>query len=346
MIDADPFRVAILIVSFRNPEDVQACLAALGQLTEEPPFDVFISENGGPGAFRELCERLIAPQGVCSPVSSELTQDALITPSGRLTEVKCLALKSRDARVWLGCAAHNLGYAGGLNIWIDGLLSSSGWAGIWVLNPDSEPHPRALQALMDRAVAGGKGMVGSTIVSSADHNYVYCRAGHRWRKSRTSLAFIGLGEKADAPIDLQAIESRLDCIAGGSVYVTRPCLEKLGRMDEQFFLYYEDADWSIRAKRYGLGYAQDSIVPHKGGTTIGSARLRAERSRLSVYLESRNHLHFVRMHWRQYFPLGLLYGCAYAITYLFASSPQNFRAAAGGLLAAIRGETGRPKFHD
>jgi len=345
VIDADPFRVAVLIVSFRNPEDVQACLAALAQLTEEPRFDVFVCENGGAGAFRELCERLVAPQGACSPISGGLAEDALITPSGRLTEVKCLALKSRGARVWLGCAADNLGYAGGLNIWIDRLLSSTGWAGIWVLNPDSEPHPRALQALTDRAITGRKGMVGSTIVSSADHNYVYCRAGHRWRKLRTSLAFIGLGEEASALVDLSSIESDLDCIAGGSMYVTRACLEKIGRMDERFFLYYEDADWSMRAKRYGLGYAPNSIVPHKGGTTIGSARLRAERSRLSVYLESRNNLHFVRMHWHRYFPLGLFFGCAYAITYLFALSSKNFRAAAAGLLAAIRGEIGRPKFH-
>lgn len=347
MIDADSFRVAILIVSFRNPEDVQACLAALAHLTEGSRFDVFVCENGGSDAFQALCETLVDSHGACSAISSELTKDASIAPSGRLAEVKCFALKSRaGTRVWLGRAAENLGYAGGLNIWIDRLLSSSVCAGIWVLNPDSEPHPRALQALMNRAVAGHKGMVGSTIVSSADHDYVYCRAGHQWRKLRTSLAFIGLGERANAPIDLQAIESRLDCIAGGSMYVTRACLERIGRMDERFFLYYEDADWSIRAKRYGLGYARDSVVPHKGGTTIGSARLRAERSRLSVYLESRNNLHFVLMHWRRYFPLGLLYGWAYAITYLFALSPQNFRAAAGGLLAAIRGETGRPKFHD
>jgi hypothetical protein len=43
-------------------------------------------------------------------------------------------------------------------------------------------------------------------------------------------------------------------------------------------LFYEDADWSIRTKPNGWRYARDSIVPHRGGTTIGSARLRAERS--------------------------------------------------------------------
>jgi GT2 family glycosyltransferase len=203
-----------------------------------------------------------------------------------------------------------------------------------------------LRALVERAVAGNKGMVGSTIVPSVNRNFVHCRAGHRWRKLRTNLALIGLGEPVNGPIDLQAIEAALDCIAGGSMYVTRACLEKIGPMDERFFLFYEDADWSIRAKKHGLGYARDSIVPHTGGTTIGSAGGRAERSRLSVYLESRNHLHFVRMHWHRYLPFAIFMGFLYATAYLFALSPRNFKAAVEGLVAGMKGETGLPSFHD
>jgi N-acetylglucosaminyl-diphospho-decaprenol L-rhamnosyltransferase len=345
VIDPDRFRVAILIVSFRNPQDVQACLTALSRSTAEPRFDIFVCENGGSKSFHELCDALMGPQGPCITVSDDLP-DSLVSSSGRLVEVKCLALKDRPSRVSIGCAAQNLGYAGGINVWIDRLLPISGWEGFWILNPDAEPEPGALRALVERAVAGNKGMVGSTIVPSVDCDYVHCRGGHHWRKLRTSLALIDFGEPVNGPIDLPAIEAALDCIAGGSMYVTRACLEKIGPMDERFFLFYEDADWSVRARKYGLGYARDSIVPHRGGTTIGSARLRAERSRLSVYLESRNHLHFVRMHWHWYLPLAILQGCVYATTYLFALSPKNFKAAADVLLAGMKGETGPPKFHD
>lgn len=344
MIDPDRFRVAILIVSFRNPHDVQACLTALSRSTAER-FDIFVCENGGSESFHKLCDTLMGPQGPCITVSDDL-QDPLVSSSGRLVDVKCLALKDRPSRVWIGCAAQNLGYAGGINVWIDRLLPISDWEGIWVLNPDAEPEPGALRALVERAVAGNKGMVGSTIVPSVNRNFVHCRAGHRWRKLRTNLALIGLGEPVNGPIDLQAIEAALDCIAGGSMYVTRACLEKIGPMDERFFLFYEDADWSIRAKKHGLGYARDSIVPHTGGTTIGSAGGRAERSRLSVYLESRNHLHFVRMHWHRYLPLAIFMGFLYATAYLFALSPRNFKAAVEGLVAGMKGETGLPRFHD
>jgi N-acetylglucosaminyl-diphospho-decaprenol L-rhamnosyltransferase len=339
----DHVRVAILIVGFRNAGDVQACLTALSAATADPRFDIFVCENGGAGAFHELHDALIGPQGPCIVGSDDLP-DARVS-AGRFVAVKGLALKDRPSRVWLGCAAQNLGYAGGINVWLDRLLTIPDWDGVWILNPDAEPEPDALRALVDRAVTGGKGMVGSTIVPSVGGR-VHCRAGHRWRKLRTSLALIGLGEPIDGAVDLEAIEADLDCIAGGSMYVTRACLEKIGLMDERFFLFYEDADWSLRAKKHGLGYAPDSIVPHKGGTTIGSARLRAERSRLSVYLAGRNHLHFVRMHWRRYLPIAMLLGCAEATSYLLALSPGNFKAAIGGLLAGMKGETGRPGFHE
>ncbi|WP_311985887.1 glycosyltransferase family 2 protein [Bradyrhizobium canariense] len=345
MIDADPVRVAVLIVSFRNPQDVRACLAALSRSTEAPGFDVFVCENGGYASFQELCEILTDPEAPCNADSDDLT-DPLVAASGRLVEVKRLTLKTRRSRVWIGCAEQNLGYAGGINVWIDRLLPRPEWTGLWVLNPDSEPEPRALQTLVERAAVANKGMVGSTIVSSANRDFVHCRAGHHWRKLRSSFSLIGLGEPVNAPIDLEAIERALDCIAGGSMYVTRACLEKIGPMDERFFLFYEDADWSIRAKKFGLGYAPASIIPHSGGTTIGSSRLRAERSRLSVYLESRNNLHFVGMYWRRYLPFALLFGCVHAASYLFVLSPNNFRAALEGLIAGLKGETGRPTFHE
>jgi GT2 family glycosyltransferase len=157
------------------------------------------------------------------------------------------------------------------------------------------------------------------------------------------LAIIGFRQPLSAAFDLKAIESQLDCISGASMYVTRACLYKIGPMDERFFLYYEDADWSIRAKPYGLGYASASIVRHKGGTTIGSASGRTKRSRLSVYLQSRNHVQFVRKHLRFAMPMAGVLGFLYALEYLLAGSRQNFKAALDGLMAGFAGETGRPR---
>jgi N-acetylglucosaminyl-diphospho-decaprenol L-rhamnosyltransferase len=334
------YRVAVLIVGFRNAQDISACVTALSRATVQPSFDIFICENGGSESFDELYMALAGVQGLCTAVSEDLPQP--LSASGRLLAVRCLALNGRSSRVWIGCAAQNLGYAGGINVWIDRLQHFQGWDGIWVLNPDCEPEPGALGALVNRAVVGKKGMVGSTILSSGDRDHVHSRAGLHWRRPMMRMAIIGYQELLNAPFDLDAIEARLDCISGASMYVTRACLDEIGPMDERFFLYYEDADWSIRAKQYGLGYASDSIVRHKGGTTIGSAGRRSKRSRLSVYLQSRNHIHFVRKRLRPLLPLAGILSFLYAMEYFFAGSPQNFKAALDGLIAGLKGETGRP----
>ena len=86
-----------------------------------------------------------------------------------------------------------------------------------------------------------------------------------------------------APIDLPAIERAMDSPSGASMYVTRRCIEQIGLMDESYFLFYEDLDWGVRAKKHGLGYASDSIVAHQRGTTTGSAGRSTALSRLSVY---------------------------------------------------------------
>ena len=345
MTGLDNFRVAVLIVGFRNPQDVQLCLSALAQASEQPLFDVFVCENGGDEAFHGLCNAVLDPSGPCKPFTDEL-RDPLGLSSGRFVEIRRFALKRRATSIWIGWAKQNLGYAGGINAWIEQLLSISDFQAFWIINPDAMPEPRALRALVERSLVANKGMVGSTIVLPEQRERVYCRAGHRWRRLRTNLALLGLGQPVATPIDLPAFEAALDCISGASLYVTRACVENIGLMDERFFLYYEDADWSARAKRYGLGYAPDSIVPHRGGTTIGSARDRAQRSRLSVYLESRNHLHFVRMHWSAYLPLALIFGSLHAIMYLVVGSPENAKAAVQGMLAGVKGETGPPAFHE
>jgi GT2 family glycosyltransferase len=143
------------------------------------------------------------------------------------------------------------------------------------------------------------------------------------------------------------VEARIDAPSGCSFFVTRACLAKIGAMDERYFLFFEDLDWGLRAKACcGLGYAYDSVVPHTGGTTIGSAnrlanRL-AERSRLAVYLEFRNRILFVRRNFAGWLVWTTFMATLHAGRFLLAGAPANFAAAWSGLFAGLTGETGRP----
>src|SRR5262249_26072066 len=158
----------------------------------------------------------------------------------------------------IACATRNLGYAGAINAWIEKLEIVTDWDGVWILNPDTEPHPDALFELARHAIANNKGMVGSTILPGAGKDYIHLRA-IRWNKLLVKSVAIGFHDPISRPCDVEAIEASMDCPSGSSMYVTRACVDQIGPMDDRFFLYYEDMDWGIRAKKCGLGYAAASI---------------------------------------------------------------------------------------
>jgi GT2 family glycosyltransferase len=240
-------------------------------------------------------------------------------------------------------SAHNLGYAGAINALIDRLQYVVNWDGVWILNPDTEPDPRALAELVARAKTANKGMVGSTIVPKAAGGRVHCRGGLRWCTVTSRAILLGFDDRVDAPIDVARIEAEMDSPSGASMFVTRACLKQIGPMDEQFFLYYEDLDWGIRAKSFGLGYAATSIIVHKGGTAIGSSSTnRRKRSWLSTYLESRNRILFVRKHYPRRILLAHVFLLLYAFRYILTGSYKGFGAALEGWFAGIIGEVGAP----
>jgi GT2 family glycosyltransferase len=109
-----------------------------------------------------------------------------------------------------------------------------------------------------------------------------------------------------------------------------------------YFLYFEDLEWGCRAKRIGaIGYADRSVVVHKSVTTTGTARSRNGLS-LPVYLEIRNRILFVRDQnpaWlRRTIAMQFLHAGSFGA---FGAFP-NMTAAFHGLMAATKGEVGRP----
>jgi N-acetylglucosaminyl-diphospho-decaprenol L-rhamnosyltransferase len=155
--------IPIIIVGYRNPEDVTECLEALGKAAADPPFDVYICENGGSSSFEALISSLTAARGPCDCDDSSAF-DAEKSP--RFGRVRSLRLRDRGARVFVAEATENFGYAMAINAWLRILLNLPGWPGVWILNPDTQPDPRALAELVAWAAARRGGMVGSRIVPS------------------------------------------------------------------------------------------------------------------------------------------------------------------------------------
>jgi len=58
---------------------------------------------------------------------------------------------------------------------------------------------------------------------------------------------------------------------GGAALYRRSALEAVGDYDDDFYAYYEDSDWSLRAQVAGLPcrYVPSAVVYHMGSATLG-----------------------------------------------------------------------------
>jgi N-acetylglucosaminyl-diphospho-decaprenol L-rhamnosyltransferase len=333
---------AVIIVTYRNNVDVAECLVAVSNQTGSGELGIFVVENGGPAAFDALAKALVAPGGPCIKLASSKLAN-LASPGGR--HLRCVELVTCRG-CWPVAAAEapeNLGYGGGVNSWLERLRPYPEWDGFWILNPDTMPEPMALSALKAACGVPSCGMAGSTIVDFKCRDRVHIR-GLRWQRWRGGTVAVDRGKHINDPAAPGGAKA-IDSPAGTSTYVTRACIAEIGYPMEDYFLYFEDVEWGMRAKSAGLlTRADDSVVLHKHGTTIGSAASRKERSRLAVFLEARNSLLFVWRTDRGAIVWMIARTLLRACEYLFVGSVRNAMATLAGMMAFFRGETGRPHF--
>jgi N-acetylglucosaminyl-diphospho-decaprenol L-rhamnosyltransferase len=323
--------VVIAIVGYQNANDIRDCVTALARGSEKD-FIISICENGGAKSFKNLVSAL---QGLvaCENKRIEIYDE-------RITDVWVGHLLPCNQRVCIFGVRKNLGFAGGVNVCIRQLRATQ-WSAIWLLNPDTEPHTDALLALIKRAKEGPYSIVGSRIILKSTQRIQTC--GGHWRPLMARGLSIGFNNPKDLASNSDEIELAMSYVPGASFFAAREFVESVGLMDERYFLYCEDVDWSFRRGNRRLGYAHESVVYHSHGTTIGSSGNRKMRSVFSVYLDERNRLLLTRRYYQYLYPLVVCTTLILTAQYLMAGSFKNFLVALKGWLAGLRGEEGMPK---
>lgn len=158
----------------------------------------------------------------------------------------------------------NVGFAGGNNVGIRWALNRGADA-VWLLNNDATADEGALAALVEtwrrRPAAGA---IGTRIYEMQRPGVLQCWGGG-WINLWT-------GRAREYPHEVP--EARLDYISGCSLFLPRPALERAGLLDEGFFMYFEDAELSLRYAKAGfeLAVADTARVFHKGGASSRPGR--------------------------------------------------------------------------
>lgn len=107
--------------------------------------------------------------------------------------------------------------------------------------------------------------------------------------------------QAEVPIHLDNFIERPDWASFASIVVRKDLLERVGGMDEGFFMYFEDVDYCKLATESGLGvfYVPECKVVHlRGGTSDVKAKTAKLERRPSYYYAARSRYfakHFGRM---------------------------------------------------
>jgi GT2 family glycosyltransferase len=84
----------------------------------------------------------------------------------------------------------------------------------------------------------------------------------------------------------------VDAVSGAFLMIRRNVVDEIGPLDERFFMYGEELDWCLRAKRAGwsvMYYPEAQIVHYKGESTKYNSRKAAIEFHRAMYLFHRKH---------------------------------------------------------
>lgn len=162
-------------------------------------------------------------------------------------------------------AGANLGFAAGNNL----VLRKADTPYIMLLNSDAFLQPGALRRVIDFMESHLQvGMAGPRILNpdGTDQDYP-CRfptIPEMIRRAVKGPQFPGRDATGPVPMDR---------IHGCCLVLRRAILDRVGMMDEQFFMYDEDMDWCLRTRKAGweLYLLPDATVIHLGGQSSGRA---------------------------------------------------------------------------
>ncbi|WP_456480614.1 glycosyltransferase family 2 protein, partial [Nautilia sp.] len=176
----------------------------------------------------------------------------------------------------------NKGFAAGNNKALELLLNEKKEGFIFLLNPDMVLTQDTISNLVECAV-DKNAVYGLNVFDYHNPDQLLFKGG----ASLTPYGTIRFIKKAK---DFE----KLDYISGGAFFTHIENFRKVGLLPEEYFLYWEETDWCVKARKVGikLKVCENAKCFDKGGVSIGRG------SFLSEYYYTLNSLKFHK----KYFP--------------------------------------------
>ena len=229
-------RVSIVIVSWNVADKLRDCLHSVQTTTKGADVEVIVVDNAS-------------------------SDETLAMLSGEFPHVGVIANQT------------NVGFAKACN---QGIEVSSGQY-VFLLNPDTVLMPGTVATLSRYLdTHPSVGMAGPKFLSPTSETQFACARRFptlwsEWLLTALALDKVpGLGTWLSRRL-LYSYDydtnTPVDTLSGGALMVRREVIERIGRLDERFFLTYEDTEWCHRAHEagYDIVYLPEATLIHYHG---------------------------------------------------------------------------------
>jgi GT2 family glycosyltransferase len=301
-------------------------------MVAEPPVGVVLVNHNG---LRFLDDCIEALQGTGYP------RLEIVVVDNASTDGSLQRLRARHPDVTLLPQPINRGFAEGTNVGIRHVLQK-GHEYVLLLNNDTKADAGLIAALV--SVADRRTLVAPKSYAW-DGGLINTHAGDlEWLRGRLRERFFGRHD-SDASLRLQEV----GLADGACLLVPADAFRAVGLLDEAYFLYYEDWDFVVRARRMGYRvlFQPAATLRHYERGTSGPADV----SPVTAYYTTRNRLRFMWKHASSastYAAFLAYFTATRALTildYLRRGKWHLARWTVRGVADFLRGRTGPAAFH-
>jgi GT2 family glycosyltransferase len=251
-------------------------------------------------------------------------------------------LKTEYPEIKLLLNSVNTGFTGGNNTGIQWALDWS-FDLIMLLNNDTVVTPGFADRLVETYQKDDNiGVVQPKILFNKRRDLIW-NAG-----STYNSFFCYFGTKGFMKADLGQYNEvkEIPWVTGCCFLLSTDIVRKVGLLDEKFFMYFEDSDWSfkIRELGYRLLYQPASIIYHEAGMSEKNQDEHGEGnvSPFTRYVGVRNHLYFIKRHVKGFNTIGawtyqILRLLAFFFYFLFRGRFKKLKAVLTGFRDGLLG---------
>lgn len=197
------------------------------------------------------------------------------------------AIHLENAHIQIISLRENLGYAGNNNIGIKAAVEQ-GAEWVFILNNDTVLDPSCLSSLIEAGEHNSAiGIIGPMVYHFNEPAVIQSAGGmlgKYWRSIHEGMNECDRGQFKSV--------RQVEWISGCAILVRRALIEQIGVLDPDYFLYWEELEWCIRARRAGwkVFHVPQAKLWHKG------VKRDYQPKPYVTYYSTRNHLYTLAKH--------------------------------------------------